>query len=68
MSSIRLHEPVSLKGSKIVGTLNGRGYSLQKDGKVVDRYIVKIDPKKVTLHDIAPFLDEIVIDPDRIQR
>jgi hypothetical protein len=68
MSTVRLHATVSLKGTKIVGTLKGRGYSLQSDGKVVDRYIVKIDPKKVNLHDIAPFLDEIVIDPDRIQR
>lgn len=67
-SDKRLHDPVSLKGTNIVGILKGRGYSLQPDGKVADRYIVKIDPKKVTLQDIAPFLDEIVIDPSRIQR
>lgn len=68
MSMVKLGDAVSLKGTKIVGTLNGKGFSQQEDGKVVDRYILKIDPKKVTLQDIVPFLDEIVIDPNRIQR
>lgn len=68
MSIVRLGNTVSIKGTKIEGVLNGKGFSQASDGRVVDRYIVRIDPKKVTLQDIAPFIDEIVIDPNRIQR
>jgi hypothetical protein len=62
----KLGKSVAIRGSKITGKVTGKGFS-QKDGKIVEQMIIRIDPKKVTIQDIAPFLTEIVIDSSRVK-
>lgn len=67
MATKQLHSEVSIKNTKIVGTLVGKAF-VDTNGTVGEKYIIRVDPRKLTLQELAPFLGEIVIDPSQVAR
>lgn len=63
----KLHEEIRILNTNMVGEIIGKGYT-EQNGKVEERYIIKLDAKKITIQDIIPFISEIVIDPSKIYR
>jgi hypothetical protein len=64
----RLRSEVSIRGTRIVGKLIGKGFAFAPgEDRVDEKYIIEVDMSRMALHELAPYLKHIVVDPSMLK-